>query len=95
MANYIATRVSGTNRIVHTGSGLLYALLASHAETTAQVVSLYDGLAETGEPLLRIYVAAEQSPYFLNFQDRLSVPFITGLTVQPGNCEVNLWLVGR
>ena len=91
--NYTGTLVRGSAATLHTGPGKLQAVLISHSMETAQVVSFYDAVRAAGTPLLRLYVAAGQSPYYLVLHD--PIPFSTALSANPGNCELAVWAVGK
>jgi hypothetical protein len=93
MPNYNGSRVAGSSSTIHTGAGRLLGYLISHSETTTQSVSFYDNTTARGTILHKVNVAAEQSPFFVRFEDAFY--FNTGLTVNPGNCEVSVWASGR
>jgi hypothetical protein len=79
---------------VHTGAGLLLALLISHSQATVQTVTLYDNTAASGTVLLAVDVEPTRSPIYLRFPRNLAPAFSTGLHVVPGNCKVALWGIG-
>ena len=79
---------------VHTGAGVLLGLLISHAQVTAQAVTLYDNTAASGTVLLIVIVAPERSPFYVTFPRDLAPAFTTGLHVAPGNCAVAIWGMG-
>ena len=74
-----------------TGKGLLHGLHISHAEVTAQKVTLYDNTAASGTVIITLQIAPEQSPTFIMFPRRYSIPFTTGLSAIYTNCELNVW----
>jgi hypothetical protein len=93
MATIIADKsgyVSGAARCVYPGRGVLIALVISHSESTTQTVNLYDNNDTSGNVLLAIKVAAGQTPYYLEFPARYPMVFYTGLTVDPGLCQVQV-----
>jgi len=80
--------VPGGTKNIHAGKGALLALAISHAESTAQTVTLYDSLSGAGVLLARFRVAPEGTPAYLRFPDGYPLRFSTGLTVAAGNCDV-------
>ena len=83
------TRITNCTAAVHSGSGRVTALLISHVRETAQAVILYDALTCAGEILACIQVAPGQCPVWIAFPDGLR--FSRGLSINAGDCEVNLW----
>lgn len=87
---------------LHTGSGRVLAYLISHAQATAQTVTVYDNTAASGTILNRIHIAPEQCPIYIRFsqtsedqEKAYTVPFTTGLTVNPGMfCDIHVSFVG-
>lgn len=86
--------VSGSARCVYPGRGVLIALMISHAEETNQTVILYDSRDPSGDVMLTIKVAAWQSPYYLEFPAKYPMVFMTGLTIDPGLCNIQAILEG-
>jgi hypothetical protein len=80
--------IPGGTKTIHAGKGALLALVISHAEGTAQTVTLYDSLSAAGVLLARFVVAPEQSPAYLRFSDGFPLRFSTGLTMAAGDCSV-------
>ena len=80
-----------TTLTLHSNAGRLYAVLVSHAQTTVQTVIFYDNTAASGTMILRINIQPNTSPFFLQLPRQLGIPFSTGLHVDPGSCDVNVW----
>jgi hypothetical protein len=70
--------------------------MVSHEMTATQAVTFYNATSPSGAVLLRVYVDPEQCPAYIRFGTGPGEPmsFSAGLTVDPGNCEVNVWSVG-
>lgn len=100
----IATKPTGqyitATTTVHTGRGRIMAYLISHSEATAQTVTFYDNTAASGTIAHLVKVHPNRSPAYIQFARRpdesklLGIAFETGLTVDPGNCEVAVWAIG-
>ncbi len=97
MATYNPNFYTGSATIDSGGSqGRVMAMLISHDQATVQTVTIHDNTSASGTILLTIHVAPEQSPWFANFSQvigdkKSGLPWNTGLTITPGNCEVTLW----
>ncbi len=89
-----------TSTTVHTGRGRIMSYLISHAEATTQTVTFYDNTAASGTIAHQVKVHPNRSPVHIQFargadeSKLLGIEFETGLTVDPGNCEVALWCIG-
>ena len=84
---YKWTHVDTNERTVQVGAGRLGGLVVSHAQSSAQAVTVYDGVrAAAGTLIARVIVAPQTSPAVVYFEPEL--PFTTGLVVEPGNCQV-------
>lgn len=86
----------GASNPIHSHSGRILAVLVSHAETTAQTVTFYDGTSipePADDEILVLHVAPEQSPYFLRFARDDAIPFTTGLCVAGSTCDVHIWSI--
>jgi hypothetical protein len=79
-----------------TGPGKLLAVLLSHAETSTQTVTFYDDTSapSPGNEILVVHVAPEHCPCYLTLPRDLPLQFSTGLSLDPGLCDVHLWAVG-
>lgn len=84
---------AGATVTVHTGAGWLTGLVASHGQTTAQTVTVYDGTAAVGSPRLRVHVGPERSPAGMMWTPGQAIRIETGLTVVAGGCDVLVWAV--
>jgi len=84
-----------SNTTLHAGKGKVISLIISHAETTSQAVTLYDGLVAAGTVLASFQVAPEASPRQIVFPAPFFLHFSAGLTIEPGNCTVVVQSVGR
>ena len=77
----------------YAGAGKLLGFIASHAESTAQTLALYDD--DTGPAVgtcfLTVIVAPEQSPFFIWFPR--PIPFTTGLYAAMTNFALYAWIV--
>jgi hypothetical protein len=90
-------RVYGTGRMLHQGAGKLVGYLASHNEEIANLVTFYDSLTASGTVLHRVWIPAGEVIYirFGMSSSRVeSIPFSTGLSVDPGSCDVAVWSTG-
>ena len=96
MAVNSGSRVYGSAKTLHTGQGKLIAYLVSHGESTVQAVTFYDAATAAGTVLHKVYVAPEQCPTYFKFGPGAGEPvtFTSGLSVDPGNCDVLVWSVG-
>lgn len=100
----IQTKATGTyittTTTVHEGRGRILAYMVSHGQDTPQTVTFYDNTAASGTVAHQVIVAPERSPVYIQFARRpdesklLGISFETGLTVDPGNCEVAVWAIG-
>lgn len=88
---YIA---ASTPTLIHTGAGWLSGWVASHAQATAQTVTIYDNTAAAGTPVAVVHVAPEASPAALMLTPGQAIAFGIGLYVVPGGCDVGVWAVG-
>ena len=84
-ANYCP---ADANKVVHSTEGALLGIVASHGETTAQTVILYDNSAASGDVLLKVTLPASCAPVSIFFPERVPLRFVTGLAVTPGKCNV-------
>lgn len=82
-------------KIIHSGDGALLAIIISHAEATTQTVTLYDGINVSSTVLATFQVAPDRSPAYVEFPDDFPLRFTDGLTVEAGNCYVNVLATGR
>ena len=72
------------------GRGYITLMIISHAESSAQAVTLYD---KDGVTLARYQVAPGASPYTLAFPLPHTMWFTNGLLVHTGSCHLNIFLV--
>jgi hypothetical protein len=79
---------AGTPRLVASGAGRIRQVVVSHGESTAQTVTLYDGLNAAANVLCVLKIASGSSPDVLAFPKDLELCFRYGLFVDPGLCEV-------
>lgn len=80
---------AGSAKNIISGRGSIIAILISHSQTSAQSVTLYDGISVSGDVLVKIHVAPEQSPAWIILPDNYPLRFSNGLTVDPGDhCDV-------
>ena len=83
---------------LHSGPGRLLGYQISHSLATAQAVIFFDGASTAGARLMVVYVHPSACPVYVRFgvppgkEEGLS--FSRGLTVNAGNCEVNVWSIG-
>lgn len=80
-----------TKRIhgLHSGAGRLQGYVAGHDCNQTQRVIFYDN-PECGGTILHVaYIHPQQSPVCVVFPQ--PIPFKNGLSVDAGNCEVNVW----
>lgn len=85
-------RVINETHGLHRGPGRLLGYLAGHDCETAQRVVFYDGARCGGRVLHVAIVHPQQSPARVVFPEPLA--FQDGLSVNAGNCEVNVWAAG-
>jgi len=86
--------LAGGERLLHCGPGSVMALTLSHAESSAQTVSLYDGLNALGTVLLRLDLPAGSSPWHIQFPAAALPRFEYGLFVDAGSCSVHVIATG-
>ena len=74
------------------GKGYLHAILISTATSGAvQTATFYDSLAGSGEVLLVLNLYYLYSnPNHIVFPANMPLEFTTGLTIDPGNCDVHV-----
>ena len=83
------THVETSERTIHTGAGRLGGLIVSHDESTAQEITVYDGVSSADVnkvKLVGLKIAPEASPAPVYFEPPCS--FSRGLVIVPGNCYV-------
>jgi hypothetical protein len=81
---------------VHSAAGRILAVLVSHAETSIQTVTFYDGTSipsPADDEILVLHVAPEQVPYYIRFPRDEAIPFTTGLCLDGSTCDVHLWSI--
>ena len=83
------TRITNAAAAIHAGPGRVTALVVSHLSSSAQPVILYDSLTCSGTILAYLFIAPEQCPAVITLPGELR--FSTGLSINAGSCEVNLW----
>lgn len=88
---YIAA--GGATVTVHSAPGRLIAVLISHAQAGVQSAIFYDNTAAAGTVILTINIDPTRCPYYVEFPRDQAIPFSTGLHVNQGNCDVNVWSV--
>jgi len=94
MASSTVTSVT-SNTNIHAGTGAVIYLIINHSESTAQTVTVYDSLIASGTVLASFKVAEAASPSTIRFPRPYYLRFTTGLTVEPGNCQVLIQSVGN
>ena len=80
--------------LLHNGPGSVLRILASHAESSAQTVILYDGLNAASPIMLKLHLPTGSIPFHLQFPEASPLRFALGLYVDPGNCAVHLTTIG-
>ena len=82
---------SGT-KTVSTRPGRICGFIATTAEATSQSFTLYDGVSSSSAVLLTYtcYIGGLTFPVF--FPDDKPLYFDDGLTINPGNCDVLLFI---
>jgi len=93
----VGERVYGTSKLLNEGAGRLVGYMASHNEAEAEVVTFYDSLTASGTVIHRAWIPPGEVVYirFGMSSSRIeSIPFSTGLTVDPGLCDVAVWSTG-
>jgi hypothetical protein len=86
----------GVANPLHSHAGRILAVLVSHAQTTIQTVTFYDGTtvpAPADDEILVLHVAPEQTPYYIRFPRDEAIPFTTGLCLAGANCDVHVWSI--
>jgi hypothetical protein len=79
-----------TRPICETCRGHVIRLTISHDQDTAQSVTFYD---RSGVQMAQYLVHPNQSPYTIKFSNRSPFLFKDGLSVNTGNCVVNLLVI--
>jgi len=93
MASIQTQVIVSTPALLHTGAGYLQALLASHTQGAAETIILYDNTSAAGTPLLTLNLAAGTPPFTLFLSNHHLIQFTTGLYIDPGKCNVRVWLI--
>jgi len=75
----------------HIGQGKVYGFIASTTNAAAQTFVLYDSALTTGSVLLSFTVPADDYAVVFFPEDK-PVVFNEGLTIDPTNCDVLLFL---
>ena len=83
----------GSTATLHSAAGRLLGFLISHTNAAVQSVIFYDNTAASGTIILTVNVDPNQCPYFLMLNRDAGIAFSTGLHVNQGNCDVNVWSV--
>lgn len=83
----------GSTQTLHSAAGRLLAVFVSHAQTTVQTVVFYDNTAASGTMIFRINLDPTNSPVYIEFPRDQAIAFSTGLHVDQGNCNVNVWSI--
>lgn len=80
---------------IHVGPGKILTIIMSTEETAGvQSIILYDSLTASGDILIGLR-CPQSAPYSLFFASNRPLTFNTGLTVDPGDCNVHLTLMLR
>jgi hypothetical protein len=91
--SHVAAYVGGGGGVTFSKStkGKLLGFLISHAQTTAQRVQFNNfPIGGSGDVLLIVDVAPEQSPYYLMFPPEMALVY-DGLSVTTTYCAVTVW----
>ena len=80
---------------LHSGAGKVLAIIATTTQTSGvQTITLYDNIASSGSELIKLRVP--QTDYLnINFAPNRALSFSTGLTIDPGDCDVHLTILTK
>jgi hypothetical protein len=70
------------------GFGLVYAIIASTDNAVSQTFTIYDSLAASGDILFQMTCHPSGSVNQIVFPQNMALQFSTGLTIDPGECDV-------
>jgi hypothetical protein len=70
------------------GPGLVYAVIASTDQATQETFTIYDSLAASGDILFQMTCNPNGPINQVWFPSSMTLKFSTGLTVDPGDCDV-------
>jgi len=80
---------------LHSGSGKVLAVIATTTQTSGvQTITLYDNIASSGPVLIKLRVP-QTSCLNINFASDRALAFSTGLTIDPGDCDVHLTILSK
>lgn len=77
-------------RLLHSGAGKVLALSASHCDSAAQSITLYDGLSPAAPLLWRLWLRAGGEAIFIQFPTAAPLEFELGLFIEPSACVAHL-----
>ena len=80
---------------LHSGAGKVLAVIATTTQTSGvQTITLYDNIASSGSVLIKLRVP--QTNYLnIYFAPDRALTFSTGLTIDPGDCDVHLTILTK
>jgi len=80
---------------LHSGAGKVLTVIATTTQTSGvQTITLYDNIASSGSVLIKLRVP--QTDYLnINFDPDRALSFSTGLTIDPGDCDVHLTILTK
>jgi len=70
------------------GFGLIYAIIASTDNAASQTFTIYDSLAAPGDILFQMTCHPSGPVNYIFFPQNMPLQFSTGLTIDPGECDV-------
>jgi len=80
---------------LHSGAGKVLTIIATTTQTSGvQTITLYDNIASSGSVLIKLRVP-QTSCLNINFAPDRALTFSTGLTIDPGDCDVHLTILTK
>jgi len=80
---------------LHSGAGKVLAVIATTTQTSGvQTITLYDNIASSSPVLIKLRVP-QTNCLNINFASERALSFSTGLTIDPGDCDVHLTILSK
>jgi len=80
---------------LHSGAGKVLTVIATTTQTSGvQTITLYDNIASSGSVLIKLRVPQTDCLH-IDFASDRALSFSTGLTIDPGDCDVHLTIIAK
>jgi hypothetical protein len=80
---------------LHSGAGKVLTVIATTTQTSGvQTITLYDNIASSGPVLIKLRVP-QTNCLNMDFAPNRALTFSTGLTIDPGDCDVHLTILTK